>query len=278
MSRIHLGVTLAAVAVAVAVAGVSLALSSGCSDPPPPGPPPGKAPDPDEMKKLREEAQKAADAQRAVLDKDARGLLASCDSRVYRPLRDSALERASGRIDVKSGGREASYRFSFDVANPSDKPVTFETVSEPAAWDPAVAADVRRWGVLACVSAYEIVAYYRPPTQLTLKYADDGKNKLVIAPSFRTPLNVSYSFDPQQVIAARGEWTDEEHKVVTNYEWKPLSGRYLLERAKVYEGPDTRFEYDICGDLVLLRTVHVAERDPGVDAQITFDKIERRAK
>src|SRR5262245_7210698 len=277
MSRIRL------VALFAGAAALGLAAASSCAkkdDPPTPPPPaaPSAAPDSEAMKRMREEAQKATDAQRAILDKDARGLLASCDAQVYRPPRDSGLERAAGRIDVKSGGKEATYLFAYDVANPADKPVTFEPVSEPGGWDPEVAADVRRWCVLACVSAYEVVAYYRPSIQLGLVPSKDGKNKIVVAPQFRTPLNVSYSMSPLQLVESRGEWTDETHRFATNYEWEPYGGRYLLRGSKVYEGPSTRFEYDRRADLVLLRTIHVGDRDPGIDAQITFATIQRRPK
>src|SRR5262245_17662758 len=160
MSRIRLAALLAG------AAALGLAAASGCGNnaAPPATPPaadaaPSDAPESDAVKAMREKAEKATEAQREQLDKDARGLLASCDARVYRPQRDAGLERAAGRIDVKCGGKEASYRFSYDVKNPADRPVTFETLSEPGGWDPGVAADVRRWGVIACVSAYEVVAY-----------------------------------------------------------------------------------------------------------------------
>jgi hypothetical protein len=263
-------------------AALGLAVASACGrrapPPVPTAPPPSAAPDPGSVQKRREEGEKLTEAQTAERDKYARGLLSSCDSRVYRPARDAGLERAAGRIDVKCGSREATYRFAFDVANPAEKPVTFETVSEPAGWDPAVTADVRRWGVLACVSAYEVVAYYRPPIQLGLVPSNDEKNLIVVAPEFRTPLKVSYSMSPQQLVAIRGEWTDAEHKFVTNYDWEPLSGLYLLRGTKVHEGPSTQFDYEHRGNLVLLRTVHVSDRDPGIDAQFKFETIQRRSE
>ena len=204
MSRIRLVLGLLAVAASLGLAAWA-AFRGRPAPAAPPAPPPAKVLDSDDVKRIREEAEKVTEVQRAVLDKDARGLLASCDAQVYRPARDAALQRAAGRIGVKAGDKEASYRFSFDTANPPDKPVNFETVSEPSGWDPAVTADVRRWGVLACVSAYELVAYYRPPIQLGLLPSLDGKNKIVVAPPFRTPLNVSYSFNAGQLIAIRGE-------------------------------------------------------------------------
>src|SRR5262245_8129721 len=280
MSRFRLVAALAAAA--LLAAGIGLAVTPGCGDGEPvkpvPAPPPPSDGASDEVKALREAGQKLAAEQLAKFDKHARGLLDSCDARVYRPVPDSALQRAAGRIEVKSGSREATYRFAFDVANPADKPVTFETVSEPPGWDPAVAADVRRWGILACVSAYEVVAYYRPPVQLGVVPSRDGKSFVVVAPHFQTPLNVSYNFNAEQVIAARGEWTDEKNKFVTNYDWEQIRGRWFLRGAKLYQGASTRFDYDDRGDILLLRTIHVTDREPGVDAQITFDSIERRPK
>ncbi len=279
MSRTRLvaGVTAAALAAAL----LGLAVGSGCGDgkapPPAPEAPPAQKSAADELKERRAAAEKISETQRANLDKRARGLLDSCDARVYRPVRDSALERAAGRIDVKAGDKEATYRFAFDVANKADQPVTFETVSEPPGWDAAITADVRRWGLIACVSAYEVVAYYRPPIQLGVVPSRDGKSMTVVVPHFRTPLNVSYSLNAEDVIAARGEWTDESHKVVTNYEWEQIRGIWLLRGAKVPEGASTRFEYDDRGDLLLLRTIHVGDRTPAVDAQITFDSIQRRS-
>src|SRR5262245_56966985 len=159
MSQIRLPVVLAAAGALTAAAAFGLEACSRRGDGPAPAPAPSPSgtpdPDPDREKKMREQAEKSAEEQRAKLDKDARGLLASCDARVYRPVRDSAVERAAGRIDVKAGSSEASYKFAFDVANPPATPVTFETVSEPRGWDADVTTDVRRWGVMACVSAYE---------------------------------------------------------------------------------------------------------------------------
>jgi len=279
MSRTRLVAGLTASALAAALVG--LAAGSGCGDgkapQPTPEAPPAQKSAADELKERRAAAEKISETQRANLDKRARGLLASCDARVYRPVRDSALERAAGQIDVKAGDKEATYRFAFDVANKADQPVTFETVSEPAGWDAAITADVRRWGLVACVSAYEVVAYYRPPTQLFVVPSGDGKSRTVVVPHFRTPLNVSYSVNAENVIAARGEWTDEDHKFVTNYEWEQIRGIWLLRGAKVLEGASTRFEYDDRGDLLLLRTIHVGDRTPAVDAQITFESIQRRS-
>ena len=276
MSRIRL---LAAVAVLGAVA-IGLTMAAGCGDDPPSPAPPSPAefvPDLPDLKKKREEVEKADKARRAELDKHARALLDSCDSRVYRPTRDGGIERASGRIDVKSGGKEASYSFSYDPANPADAPVKFETLSEPAGWDPAIATDARRWGVFACVGAFEVVAYFRPPIQMWV-WPQGGKDYVVVAPQYLTPLNVSYSLNADQVIAIRGEWTDETHKFVTNYDWEQKQTRWFLRGAKVYKGASSKFEYDDRGPLVLLRTIHVDDGERTVDAQITFDKIERRAK
>jgi predicted small lipoprotein YifL len=275
MSRIHvvLGV------LALAALALGLAAVAGCGDEPPSPAPPSEevVPDLPDLKKKREEVAKADTARRAELDQHARALLASFDSRVYRPTRDGGIERAAGRIDVKSGGKEASYGFSYDAANPADAPVKFETLSEPAGWDPAIATDVRRWGVFACVGAFEVVAYFRPPIQMWV-WPSGGKEYVVVAPQYLTPLNVSYSLNADQVITARGEWTDEAHKFVTNYEWEQKQTRWFLRGAKIWKGASSRFEYDHRGELVLLRTIHVDDGARTVDAQITFDKTERRAK
>lgn len=276
MSRIRL------VAGLVVLAAVALGLTAvaGCGDdPPPPSPSPGAeaVPDLPDLKKKREEVEKADKAQRAEFDKRARALLDSCDARVYRPTRDGGIERASGRIDVKSGGKEASYGFSYDPGNPVDAPVKFETLSEPAGWDPAIATDARRWGVFACVGAFEVVAYFRPPIQMWV-LPTGGKEYVVVAPQYLTPLNASYSLNADHVITARGEWTDETRKFVTNYEWEQKQTRWFLRGAKVYKGASSRFEYDDRGALVLLRTIHVDDGARTVDAQITFEKIELRAK
>lgn len=283
MSRTRLLAGLTVCALATVAIGITFSGGCGSGEPAPPSPaPPSTAPaEPagsDEVKARREAGEKFEEEQRTQMDKRARGLLGSCDARVYRPVRDSALQRAAGQIDVKAGGKEATYRFAFDVANAADKPVTYETVSEPPGWDAAVTADVRRWGVLACVSAYEVVAYYRPPIHLGVVPSRDGKSKVIVAPSFRSPLNVSYSLNAQDVIATRGEWTDEKNKFVTDYEWQQIRGIWLLRGAKLRDGASTRFEYDDRGDLLLLRTIHVGDRAPEIDAQLTFDSIERRAK
>src|SRR5262245_58254958 len=105
MSRIRLIAGLSAAA--LAAVGLALAAGVGCGDASPPAPapapPPATPPGPDEMKERREAAEKISDAQRAKFDKHARGLLDSCNARVYRPVRDSSLQRAAGRIEVKAG-------------------------------------------------------------------------------------------------------------------------------------------------------------------------------
>jgi hypothetical protein len=214
---------------------------------------PGPGEESEEVKKLR----KSAEALRAEIerkwDEDSRALLASFASRAYDPRRDAGLEHAEGTMRVRAEGVEASYRYVFDVANPADRPVLFETISEPQGWDAARTTLARRIATMGFVGAYRIVVFHNPPTPLVLHPGKEKDAFVVHAPPFRSPLNVSYSIDPRQVVTARGEWTDETHKAVTKFEWEVYHNRYLVRRESIHEGAEIDYEYDHEERLVLLK-------------------------
>jgi len=224
-----------------------LGLAAACCTDPAAGPPAAPAADPpvktgtaspnlEKQRGLVEEQAKEADAV-------GRGLLASCEARVYDPRRDSGLDHAEGTITLTTSGGDATYRFVFDSANPEERPVTFEKVSQPASVGQRTLADVRNWANLACLGAFPVVAYYRPPVRFQVAPSIDRKNRIVVAPVFRTQLSVSYSVDSRDVVVGRAEWTDANHKYVTNYDWDPFGGgRYLLRRATLFEGSTTDFD------------------------------------
>jgi hypothetical protein len=253
-------------------------LAAGCRDeetatpPKPAETPPAPKPEPDPLanaERVLEEAKKK-------FDRDARGLLASFDARTYDPRRDGRLSRAAGTLLVKAGGKEATYRFAYDAANPAEKPVTTDPVSEPEGWDPELTRHARAWAVQACVGPFPVVAFYRPPVQLALVPSIDKKNLVVTAPPFRGPLSVSYSFDDRQLVTIRGEWTDEQHRTVTRYEWDLFHGRYMLRRETIHEGAVADFEYDDSRGLPLLRKVRRTNGGEVVTAEFSFETVERR--
>ncbi len=271
MSRLTHPVVLATLAFAVFAAGcrdeATPVPAKPAETPLAPKPEPSSA---DEAERILEEAKKK-------FDHDARGLLASFESRAYDPRRDGRVLRASGTLVVKAGGKEATYRFSYDAANPEEKPVTTDPVAEPEGWDPALARRARAWAVQACVGPFAVVAFYRPPIQLAFARSIDRKNIVVTAPPFRGPLSVSYSFDDRQVVTIRGEWTDERNRSVTKYEWDLFRGRHMLRRESIHQGAVADFEYDDGRGLPLLSRVRLTDGDEVVTAEFTFDTVERRS-
>lgn len=269
---------------------VLAALAAGCRDDtsaaPAPAPVPAPAPGPAAKSEIppapapgpptAEAAEKAIEEAKKKLDADARGLLASFDARTYDPRRDGRLTQASGTIVVRAGGKEAKYRFVYDAANPAEKPVTTDVVSEPEGWDAALTRKARGWAVQACVGASAVVAFYRPPIQLSLTPSIDRKNLVVTAPPFRSPLSVSYSFDDRQVVMIRGEWTDERNRAVTNYQWDFFHGRYMLRRESIHEGAVADFEYDDSRGLPLLSKVRLTDGTEVRTAEFTFETATRR--
>jgi len=250
-----------------------------CTDPAAPPPPPAAAPpvktgtgapDFEKQKQLVEEQAKEADTV-------GRGLLASFESRVYDPRRDSGLEHAEGTIRLTTSAGEATYRFVFDSTYPAERPVTFEKVSQPASVGERTMADVRNWANLACLGAFPFVAYYRPPIPYQVAPSIDRRNRIVIAPVFRTEMSVSYSVDARDIVVGRAEWTDVDHKYVTNYDWDPFGGgRYLLRRATLFEGSTTDFDYADQGGFHVLSRVHVKDRERPLEAVFTYETLRRR--
>ena len=215
---------------------------------------------------------------RKVWDTTARGLLDSFNARVFDPRRDGLLDHVEGSIAVRAGELEANYRFVFDSAHPAEDPLKFEVVTEPEGMAAGSAKQARRWALQACVGAYPVVAFYRPPTQLRLMPATDPKSKnlIVWATPFRSPLNVSYSFDERQVVMSRGEWTDEKSKAVTNYEWEFWHGRYLMRRERIVGGAELEFEYDDRDGVNLINRIHVRDGSSAAEAVLTYRNLRRR--
>lgn len=207
----------------------------------------------EEVKRLRKSAEELRAETERKWDEDARALLASFASRAYDPRRDAGLEHAEGTMRVRADGLEASYRYVFDAANPADRPVVFETLSEPEGWDAARTTLARRIATMCFVGAYRIVVFHNPPTRLVLHPGKEKDAFVVHAPPFRSPLNVSYSIDARQVVTARGEWTDETHKAVTKYDWDVYHNRYLVRRESIHGGAEIDYEYDYQERLVLLK-------------------------
>jgi hypothetical protein len=257
------------------------AAAACCSDPaaaPGPALPPASnvltgtaAKELDRQKDVVESQAKEADAM-------ARGLLGSFEARVYDPRRDSFLDHAEGTVDVTTPAGKATYRFVFDATYPQERPVRFEAVSQSAGVTERTMADVRNWANLACLGAFPVVAFYRPPIRLQVVPSTDRKNTIVVAPVFRTPLSVSYSLDARQVVVGRAEWTDAKHKYVTNYDWDPYGGgRYLLRRAVLFEGSTTEFDYADRDGVHVLDRVHVKDRDRPIEAVFTYQSLHLRA-
>jgi len=252
-----------------------------CNDPavtPGPALPPGPGVLTGTAAKQLDSQKEVAEAQVKEADVVARGLLSSCEARVYDPRRDSFLDHAEGTIRVTTSAGEAVYRFVYDSTYPPERPVRFETVSQPAGVGERTIADVRNWANLACIGAFPVVAYYRPPIPLQVVPSTDRKGIIVLAPAFRTDLSVSYSLDARQLIVARAEWSDAKHKYVTNYDWDPYGGgRNLLRRAIVFEGSTTDFDYGDHEGVQLLDRVHVKDRDRPIEAVFTYTTLRRRA-
>jgi hypothetical protein len=227
---------------------------------------------------LLEKQKELVEEQAKEADTVGRGLLASFKSRVYDPRRDSGLDHAEGTIRLTTQGGEATYRFVFDSTYPAARPVTFEKVSQPASVTERTMAEVRNWANLACVGAFPVVAYYSPPIRLQVAPSIDRKNKIVIAPVFQTEMSVSYSLDARDVVVGRAEWTDANHKYVTNYDWDPFGGgRYLLRRATLFEGSTTDFDYVDQDGFRVLDRVHVKDPDRPLEAVFTYQTLRRRA-
>ncbi len=280
MSRTHvLVVTAVAILAGFAVWRVCSGGRSEPSDPPSPtkqvatgttAPGPASA-------KAQEELIAAA---REAWNTDAHGLLKSFESRVYDPRREGLLDHAEGEIEVRLDGKDAKYRFVYDVSNKPADPVAIEKLAEAPGVDVERMGRVRQWAIAACCGPYAFVAFYVPPTPLVLVPPSDPKSKnlIVWAQPFHSPLNVSYSFDARQVVESRGEWTDEKNKVVTNFEWVPWRGRYLLGRSTVVGGAATEFDYDDREGVNLTTRVRVTFGSNVGQAVFTYKSIRRRAK
>src|SRR5262249_37646717 len=151
-------------------------------------------------------------------------------------------DHLDGVVAARVQGHDAKYRFTYDAANPETEPVKIETLEEAKDLDSGTARQIRHWATVACCGPYGFVAYYVPPTLIELTPSTDPKNPnlVVYARPFRTPLSVSYSVDPRQLVEHRGEWTDESHKFATTYEWELWHGRWLLRKAIVFQGSTTQ--------------------------------------
>lgn len=263
---------------------LAIAFVGACGDDPAPAPVPAKptdapaaTPAPSAEATAAEKAARMVEEAKRKFDEDARGLLRSFESRAYDPRRDGRMTRASGTLVVRSGEKSATYRFTYDAANPPERPVVTEPVSEPEGWDPTLARRARGWALQSCVGAFEIVAFHRPPVAYSLTPSVDRKNLVVTVPPFRGPLSVSYSFDDRQVVTIRGEWTDEQHRAVTSYEWDFYHGRYMLRRESIHDGPVAEFEYDDGRGLPLLSRVRLTHADRADTAELRYETVERRS-
>jgi hypothetical protein len=268
---------------AVLLLGVAAALVR-CGDNTPPTPPAAAAPStPVESGTVAAQAKKAAatlEEMRQDRDREAHELLKSFRSRVFDPRRDGLVDHVEGTVDVRVQGRDAKYRFVYDAAHPEEKPVTVETVEAAAGLDSGVFRQIQQWATLACCGPFGFVAYQTPPTPLELTPSEDPKspNLVIYVKPFKTPVSVSYSVDPRQLVQIRGEWTDQANKVVTNYEWELWHGRWLLRRAIVFQGSTTEFEYDDRGGHPMLARAMLREGDRSFEADFTYRNVRRRAK
>jgi hypothetical protein len=252
-------------------------LGAACGGDPAPVPAPtateGESP---EVKALRERASKLKEETERQWDEHSRGLLASFASRAYDPRRDAGLRHAEGVMRVRDGAAEASYRFVFDEAHPAERPVAFETLAEPEGWDAQLTARARRIALQSFIGPYRIVAFHNPPHGLVLHPGKEKGTFVIHAPPFRSPLNVSYSIDARQIVTARGEWTDETKKAVTNYAWDDYHNRYLVRRESIHDGAEIDYEYDLGQDLVLVKRAVI--RDGSRRAEVVFEDVTTRRK
>jgi hypothetical protein len=213
-------------------------------------------------------------------DEIAVGLLNSFRSRVYDPRRDGLLDHAEGEIAVRMGGTDSKYRFVYDVANKAEDPVLLEPLTEASGADRERFRRVRQWAIVACCGPYGFVASYVPPIPLAVTPPTDRKSKNIViwAKPFRGPLNASYSVDERQVVVARGEWTDDKNKVVTNFDWTFWRGRYLMSRSTIVQGATIDFDYDDrSGVNLLVKARARAGLDVG-EAVFTYTDIRLRAR
>ncbi len=219
--------------------------------------------------------EELAKAWLAESNKHAHGFIDSLIRRAYDPRRDGGLVHAEGDVALRVGDRESAYRFVFDVANKAEAPVLVETVSEPPGTSPDQARRVRQWAIVSCCGPYGFVMPRVPATPLQVAPSSDrtSKNVVVYMPG---SLNASYSFDERQVVVARGEWSDEKNKSVTNFEWDFWRDRYLLSRAAIVGGADTVFTYDDSRGVPLLARVKISAGDAAGQAVFTYRDVRRK--
>jgi hypothetical protein len=224
--------------------------------------------------------EKAAAEFRDQMDKDAHGLLKSFESRVYDPRREGLVDHAEGEIDVRIDGKDAKYRFVYDVANKPSDPVAVEKIEDAPGVDAAQIRRVRQWAIIACCGPYAFVVFYVPPAPLLLLPDSDPKSKSLVvwAQPFHSSLNASYNLDERQVVVSRGEWTDEKNKAVTNFDWVNWHGRYLLGRSTIVQGAATEFDYDDQEGAHLLAKVRVSGGSDSGQAVFKYTTVRRRSK
>jgi len=278
MSRSTL-VALAAVVAAVALAAWALCAKSPPAPSAPASPQEKVASGTASAVPTKESGEKARDELNAEMNRLGHGLVDSLQRRAYDPRRDGRLEHAEGEVAVRLGGKESTYRFVFDAANKPEEPVKFDAVSSP----PDVPADrarrVRQWAILGSCGPFGFVISYLPPTPLVVVPPTDPSSKsfVVLAQPHKSPLSASYSFDDRQVVVARGEWTDERTKAVTNFAWTLWHGRYLLSRSAIVDGAVADFDYDDVQDMKLLSRVRISSVGDVGEAVFTWHDV-RRAK